>query len=173
MLCSQVRLRLKMKMVRTVRFSKICLSKLKERPSNLDRISKLNNSLIHNKSKCRYRLWLHKPMRWHKISQYRRNQIAREDRIRIRELMSPSVTRRKVVSENSKISLRLLLRMRNSRQRSRQILLAETLLETTMFNTTKWTKTTKVGRGLRIPSMLMWNTQAVANSSNCWLRHRN
>ena len=145
-----------MKMVRTVRFSKICLSKLREKPSNLDRISKLNNSLIHNKSKCRYRLSHHRLMHWHKTSQYRRSQTARGDRIRMcLELKSPSVTRQKVASENSKISLQLSLRMRRSKQKSRQILLAETLLEATMFSTTKWTQTTKVGRGLRIQSTLM------------------
>ena len=153
---NQARTLQKMGMARTVRFSKIYHSKLRGKTSNHHQIRRLNNSLIHNKSKCRYRLSLHKPMHWHNTSQYRRSQTAREDRIRMgRELMSPSVTRPKVVSENSKISLQLLLRMRKLRQRSRQILLAETLLETTMFNTSKWTRTTKAGRGPRIPSMPM------------------
>ena len=157
-------------MVRTVRFSKIYHSKLRGKTSNHDQISRLNNSLIHNKSKCRSHRSHHKLMLLHKISQFLQSQIDRENQIRMQQRpKSHSVTRQKGVREISRLSLLQLLRTLNLRLRNRRILLGETL-SATIYSNPRWTRETKVESGHRIQSKSQAKAQVEASNSHFYHR---
>ena len=168
---NQARTLQKMAMARTVRFSKIYHSKLRGKTSNHHQIRRLNNSLIHNKSKCRSHRSHHKLMLLHKISRFLQSQIDRENQIRMQQ--RPKfllVIRQKGVREISRRSLLPLSRTLNWRQRNRRILLVETLSAATIYSNPRWTRVTKAESGHRILSK-SW-AKAQVEASNRHFYHR-